>query len=63
MQHHHHQRELFRQNAEELHRQAAISYLVANKTRRSPLRVRETRLYGAVARRVWAARGIPGLNP
>lgn len=60
---HHFHLELFKQRADELHREAEISRLVSNRPRRERVRVRETRVYCAVARRVWAVRGVPGLIP
>jgi len=63
MHHRHFQRELFKQRAEELHREAAVARLTAGRPRPQRKRVRETRPYDIVARGIWALRGGPNLIP
>jgi hypothetical protein len=58
--HHHHHEELHRQRAAELYREAALMRIVQHAPRRRGA-IRETRAYGAVARRVWALRGVPNI--
>ena len=60
--HQDHQQELHRQRAVELYREAA-QVRMAHASRRRRASLRDTRAYGAVARRVWALRGVPSLIP
>ena len=60
--HQDHRLELHRQRGNELYREAALMRVARATPRRGP-GVRGTRAYGAVARRVWALRGVPNLIP
>jgi len=59
---HDNQLRLHRQRAAELHCHAAL-VRIAHASPRRRRGVRDTRAYGAVARRVWALRGVPSLIP